>query len=166
MNHKKQFNPIKPSCYWKLLFCILFFSPAVVLSQNIRFDHLSVKQGLSQGNVWDIYQDHLGFIWVATEDGLNMYDGYTFTIFRNNPEDSTSLTNNNIDCIVEDKLGNLWIATQDGLNYYNRQNNNFERFVHDANDPSSLSNNDINYVYIDSKENVWVSTNGGLNRFI
>src|SRR5688572_28274818 len=71
-------------------------------SQSIRIDHLSVMQGLSQGTVVDIFQDRYKFIWVATEDGLNVYDGYEFTIYRNNPEDSFSLSNNNVDCITED----------------------------------------------------------------
>jgi ligand-binding sensor domain-containing protein len=147
-------------------FWIFFLSGiAGAFSQNIKFDHLSVKQGLSQGNVVDIYQDHLGFIWVATEDGLNFYDGYNFTIYRNNPADPKTISNNNVDCFVEDKLGNLWIATRNGLNYYNRELNTFEHFFNDPNDPSSLASNTISYLYIDSNNNLWVGTTGGLHLY-
>ncbi len=145
--------------------CIVIFSLLPGYAQNLRFDHLSVKQGLSQGNVWDIYQDSLGFIWIATEDGLNLYDGYKFTIFRNIPTDSTSISNNNIDNLVEDKHGNFWISTQDGLNYYNRKLNKFIRYKHDPSDPGSISNSDVGYVYVDSQGNVWAGTQGGLNLF-
>ncbi len=144
---------------------IVLFSLIPAYSQKLRFDHLSVKQGLSQGNVWDIYQDSLGFIWVATEDGLNLYDGYNFTIFRNIPEDSSSISSSNTHNIVEDRHGNLWISTQDGLNYYNRKSNKFIRYKHDPNNPGSISDNDIGYVYVDSKANVWVGTQEGLNLF-
>ncbi len=132
--------------------------------QKLRFDHLSVKENLSQGNVWDIYQDKLGFIWVATEDGLNLYDGYDFKVFRNSPVDSFSISANNVDCFAEDQEGNLWIGTQNGLNLYNRKLNRFERFYHDPVDPFSLSNNDIGHLTFDSKGNLWVATVKGLNR--
>ena len=111
------FDKRSPSSYSRhvvsmlfLLLCLTFSSQTH--AQKIRFDHLSVKQGLSQGNVWDIYEDKLGFIWIATEDGLNLYDGYSFFVYRNNPADSFSISNNNIDRIIEDKVGNLWVATQ------------------------------------------------------
>jgi ligand-binding sensor domain-containing protein len=148
-----------------LIFTIYFFAWHYSMSQNLRFDHLSVKQGLSQGNVWDIYQDKLGFIWIATEDGLNLYDGYNFTVFRNNPADSLSISNNNIDRIVEDSNGNLWVATQQGLNFYNRKLDRFERHLHNPKNNGSISNDDVGYVYIDKKGRVWAGTNHGLNLF-
>jgi ligand-binding sensor domain-containing protein len=154
---------------FKLLFLLVpsfvwfFLSPAPTFSQGIKFDHLSVKQGLSQGNVLDIQQDKFGFIWIGTEDGLNMFDGYTFTIFRNNPKDSTSLSNNNIYCLVEDKDGNLWIGTQNGLNYYDRRSNIFQRYFNKTDDKSSLTNNTILSLCIDSKNNLWIGTANGLS---
>jgi ligand-binding sensor domain-containing protein len=146
-------------------FFILISLSTMVFSQEMRFDHLSVKQGLSQGNVWDIHQDKMGFMWIGTEDGLNVYDGYTFTVFRSDPTDSFSISNNNIDHIIEDRSGNLWVATQNGLNFYNRKLNRFERHFNNPNDPNSLSNDDIGYVYIDRKNQLWVGTNNGLNLY-
>jgi ligand-binding sensor domain-containing protein len=99
----------------RLSLLLILFSFVEASGQRMKFDHLSDKEGLSQGNVLDIHQDKYGFIWIATEDGLNLYDGYECTVFRNNPKDSVSISNNNIICITEDKSGNLWIGTQAGL---------------------------------------------------
>jgi ligand-binding sensor domain-containing protein len=152
-------TPIK-----SLFFLFVLFLTGVIsiTAQPLRFDHISDKQGLSQGNVVDICQDKLGFIWVGTEDGLNLYDGYNFTIFRNNPNDPNSISNNNVHCIIENKVnGDLWIGTQSGLNCYKREQNRFERFLADGL-PGALSNNDIVNIYFDSKQNMWVSTSDGL----
>jgi ligand-binding sensor domain-containing protein len=146
------------------IFCMALLFPAIAQCQTkLRFDHLSVKQQLSQGNVWDIEQDRLGFIWVGTEDGLNVYDGYKFNIYRNNPSDSTTLTGNYVDCLEEDTDGNMWIGTQNGLNFYNRKFNRFERILHDPNNRYSISSNSIEDILVDSKGNVWVATVNGLN---
>ena len=168
MKGKTAFSRLKDlsAGQWKFLFFLTgFLIPVIVFSQEIRFDHLSVKQGLSQGNVWNVHQDKLGFIWIATEDGVNVYDGYNFTVYRNNPADSFSISNNNIDLIKEDKDGNLWIATQHGLNFYNRKLNRFERHMHDPKNPGSLSNDDIGEIFIDKKNRLWVGTNNGLNLY-
>jgi signal transduction histidine kinase/CheY-like chemotaxis protein/ligand-binding sensor domain-containing protein len=131
----------------------------------MKFDHLSVKQGLSQGNVFDIHQDKFGFIWIATEDGLNMYNGYEFIVYRNSPNDTCSLGNNNTHNIVEDKQGNLWISTTNGVSFYNREQNKFNSFRNNPADPGSISGNDVRHVYIDSKQNVWTGTNHGLDLY-
>lgn len=145
----------------------VFFLFWIIISQaqSLRFDHLSVAEGLSQGNVWDTMQDSLGFIWIASEDGLNVFDGYNFTVYKNNPLDSTSLTNNNINSLAEDQSGNIWVATREGLNRYNRVTNRFEQFVHDPNNPRSLPHNSISNVYCDSRNTIWACTNNGLARF-
>jgi signal transduction histidine kinase/ligand-binding sensor domain-containing protein/CheY-like chemotaxis protein len=155
----------------KLRFCIsalfLFSSlmTSVAQTENFKFDHLSVKHGLSQGNVWDIHQGRLGFIWIGTEDGLNMYDGYTFTVFRNDPADSLSISNNFIHCIEQDAEGNLWIGTQGGINIYNRDNNRFERLVNNKSINGSLSSSDVMAMFFDSQDNLWVGTEKGLNLY-
>ena len=53
------------------------------ITPSAKFDHLTIEQGLSQSLVYDIYQDNEGYLWFATQDGLNRYDGYSFKIFRN-----------------------------------------------------------------------------------
>ena len=89
--------------------------------QQIRFEKMSIEQGLSQSSVYSIYQDSRGFLWFGTEDGLNKFDGYNFTVYRHNPDDPLSLSDNTILSIFEDKSGELWVGTYGrGLNRFDR----------------------------------------------
>ena len=73
----------------------------------LKFKHLLTTEGLSQNNVFDIVQDHDGFIWIATEDGLNRYDGNNFVHYRKNLEDPNSIANNFIRKVFIDKDGRV-----------------------------------------------------------
>ncbi len=86
----------------------------IVPSQRIRFEHLTIEQGLSVTGVVDIVQDQTGFMWFATEDGLNKYDGYSFEVYRHDPEKPNSLTDSIITVVYEDRTGNLWVGTYSG----------------------------------------------------
>ncbi|HEY8894124.1 MAG TPA: two-component regulator propeller domain-containing protein, partial [Niastella sp.] len=99
--------------------CAAFSDPPV--------KYLGVDQGLSNNGVISIFQDHNGFMWFGTFDGLNRYDGYSFRVFRNVPGDSTSLRSNYIRVITEDADHHLWIGTAEGLNRYNPVNASFSR---------------------------------------
>ena len=92
----------------------IFLLSKLFSQQHISFDHLSVEDGLSQSSVTCILQDKKGFIWFGTQDGLNRYDGYNFKIFKNDPLDTTSLTDNFIFSICENQSGTLYIETQSG----------------------------------------------------
>jgi ligand-binding sensor domain-containing protein len=153
--------PLLPSSTLLLLLCLHFVASA----QEMRFDHLSVEQKLSQGNASHILQDQYGFMWIATEDGLNLYDGISFTVFRNNPLDSNTITGNNIRCLAEDRAGNIWIGTLAGANMFDRKNNRFIRYQHNDAIASSLIGNEVNSIYFDSKNNLWISTASGLSLF-
>jgi ligand-binding sensor domain-containing protein len=74
-----------------LMFALLFPFPAEAQVETIRFERLTVEDGLSQNAVLTIVQDHQGFLWFGTEDGLNKYDGYQFTVYQNAAEDPSSL---------------------------------------------------------------------------
>jgi ligand-binding sensor domain-containing protein len=132
----------------------------------IRFDHISLEQGLSQSVVLDILQDSSGFMWFATQDGLNRYDGHTFKIFKHLSDDTESLSGDFINGLAEDGDGRLWIATNGaGLNMYEPENGRFTRYQHDPADPNSLSDDYLNTVFVDREDNVWVGTiSGGLCR--
>src|SRR3954468_15373727 len=98
--------------------------PLYVCSQpkQIKFKHLQTDAGLSQSNVICTLQDSRGFMWFGTRDGLNKYDGYQFTVYKNSTQDKNSLSNNSVQDIVEDAHGNLWIATWGGgLNLFDRE---------------------------------------------
>jgi len=81
--------------------------------------YLGIEQGLSNNSVRSIFQDHNGFMWFGTYDGLNRYDGYQFKVFRNNLNDSSSLPHNYIYAINEDHHNNLWVGTGQGIGIYN-----------------------------------------------
>jgi diguanylate cyclase (GGDEF)-like protein len=86
----------------------------------IRFDRLALEQGLSQSSVMDVLQDRRGYIWLATEDGLNRYDGTGFKVYRHDPADPNSLPSSFVWDVEEDARGNLWIATASGLAIWER----------------------------------------------
>ncbi|MDC3260237.1 hypothetical protein OAU66_01645, partial [bacterium] len=73
--------------------------------QHIRFDLLSIKDGLSQSSINAVVQDKQGFIWIGTQDGLNKYDGYSFTTYYHDPEDSSSICDNFIRALEVDSVG-------------------------------------------------------------
>jgi len=130
--------------------------------QQIRFAHLSTEQGLSQSNVTCILQDTRGFMWFGTRDGLNKYDSYTFTVYKNTAGDPGSLSNNFITSIIEDKQGRLWIGTWGGgLNQFDSKKGRFTRYGHDQRRRGGLSSDFINSLMQDSQGNIWIGTNGG-----
>src|SRR5829696_8111255 len=121
----------------------------------LRFEHISIEQGLSQSSVRVIFQDSRGFLWFGTEDGLNRYDGYTFKIYKPDPDVPNSLSDRWITSIVEDKNGYLWIGTRlGGLNRYDPRTEQFAHFMHEDTNPLSISDNLVNVLYIDAAENL------------
>jgi hypothetical protein len=84
----------------------------------LPFRALTIEDGLSQGMVSSIIQDRAGFMWFATKDGLNRYDGYSFRVFRHDPADSATVRDNYIKVIHEDRTGLLWVGTNSGLDVF------------------------------------------------
>jgi len=149
----------------KNYFLIAFFFLSITANpQNFIFKHLTTNEGLSSGNVWSIIQDSKGYLWFGTEDGLNKYDPYKFTVYRNDPTDSTSISDNWIRCIVEDSNA-LWISTRNGLNRYSYQSDNFKKYFNNESDSDFISNFAVNSVIKDRKGQIWVGTNFGLSLY-
>ncbi len=132
----------------------------------MKFENISVEEGLSQSAVLCISQDYLGFMWFGTQDGLNRYDGNKFTVYRNDPADKNSICYNHIRCIYEDKNLNLWVGTDKGLSRYNRENDTFKNYRSNPHDEKSLSNDQIRSICEDELGNLWIGTyEGGLDKY-
>ena len=133
---------------------------------DIRFDHLSLTHGLSQGTVNAIVQDRQGFMWFATWDGLNKYDGHSFTIYKHQSFDSTSLSSSHIRVIYEDRSGMLWVGTDDGgLNRLDPVTRTITRYPFGRADSMSLSNDWVHTLYEDRSGVLWIGTfEGTLHR--
>jgi ligand-binding sensor domain-containing protein/two-component sensor histidine kinase len=131
-----------------------------------RFDHLTLKDGLSQSQAYCFLQDSYGYTWIGTQDGLNRFDGYEFKVYKNNPFDSTTLTHNWIWSIEEDRNHDLWIGTFQGLCKYIRSEDRFLQFYHNKKDPTSISGNRANFILRDKQDRLWISCWGnGLNLY-
>lgn len=104
---------------------VVFLTPCLGDCQSFDFKHYQVEEGLSNNSVISILQDHRGFLWFGTSDGLNRFDGYTFKVFRNIEKDKTSLGSNSITYLFEDRNNTLWIGTVKGIFYYNPVKENF-----------------------------------------
>lgn len=105
----------------------LFFLPSATAFNNEPVTRLGTANGLSNNSVTSIFRDHAGFMWFGTYDGLNKYDGYTFTSFRNRINDSTSLVGNRIACIGEDDAHDIWVGTKNGLAVFDRITGHFKQ---------------------------------------
>jgi signal transduction histidine kinase/ligand-binding sensor domain-containing protein len=157
-----------PSKYYSFVLLLLFFH-AVTLSQvdDFRFDHLSVNDGLSQSTVNAILQDRYGYMWFGTQDGLNRYDGYNFLVYKNDNEDSTTISDNWIWSILEDSRGDMWVGTyHGGLNRFDRNKNVFINYRYNEFDSTSINANNVSCIAEDKSGTIWVGTWGfGLLRF-
>lgn len=102
-------------------FTILNLGQMAIAQKPLPYESISTAQGLSQGMVFDMLQDKKGFIWVATKNGLNRYDGYSFKVFTNDPYNPHTLSSNTIVKLFEDSKGRIWAGTEDaGLNVYDK----------------------------------------------
>ncbi|MBI3136731.1 MAG: hypothetical protein HYZ14_18805 [Bacteroidetes bacterium] len=120
---------LKPAIRFLTLLLLCFAASLFSQAQqkNIRFDRFSIESGLSQSSVTGIVQDDLGYIWIATQDGLNRFDGYDFMVFKSDPEDSTTLPNNYLYFLQKDEFGYLWFGTNRGIGRINPRNFNITR---------------------------------------
>ena len=142
---------------------LLSFLAVNLRAQDIKFDRLAVSDGLSNSNVTAIIQDHQQFMWFATHDGLNRYDGYEFRHFYNDPDDSTSLSYNSIRDLLVDNKGRLWVATEGGLDLYESESETFRRFHHFPGDRTTISSPVVTELFQDKTGTIWIGTTGGLN---
>lgn len=143
--------------------CICFLSLLLVTSsaqnqvgpQNqYQFKFLSIDDGLSNNRVVSVCQDSHGFIWFATNYGVNRYDGQKIVKYLHNPNDTNTLSSNMLRTIFKDSKGNLWFGSRYGLDLYNSTLDNFTRFTHKEID-WQLS--DVESIVEDQDGNIWIA---------
>lgn len=142
---------------FSLLAC--FFTPS--FTQPYRIERIGIEQGLSNSYVTSIALDKDGLIWMATESGLNRFDGQEFKVYKKNRDSNeTSISGNELNRVYADQNERIiWIATQrQGLNAFDYTTDTFKYYKHDPKDPNSIITNDITDVTNASDGNLWVST--------
>ena len=118
-----------------------------------------MEDGLSQSAVNAITRTPAGLLWFGTQDGLNQYDGNAFTVYRNNPEDSSSLSDNHVTALLVDRSGQLWIGTYaGGICRLDLSGTSTFLRSHERLNPNSPAGNSIMALAEDSSGNIWAGT--------
>jgi len=138
-----------------------------VFSQPVHFsfNYITPDMGLSSSAITSILQDHKGFIWIGTFDGLNRYDGNKFVTYKSNSFDSASLAHNNVWCILEDHQYNLLIGTSGGLCLYDWSTDKFINYMSSTSSPIRGFGPTVRNIQEDSAGNLWLATDNGLIYF-
>ncbi len=158
--------------YHQLLHLSAFLLIAqIAYSQNrsLSFDYITADDGLSDNYVQYVFRDSKDYLWIGTGDyGVNKFNGYTVTAYKEDEDKPGSISNNSIFCIFEDHMHNVWVGTRNGLNLYNSGFDSFTTFYNDPEDNSSLTSNVISDMLMDNDSNLWIATgfDGGLNKWI
>lgn len=126
----------------KLCILILFpFTWQARGAENIRFSHIGLEDGLSHSSVFAIGQDKEGYLWFATSDGVNKYDGYNFTVYRHRYADAESIASDVSRCIAIDAADRIWIGTWEGLSRYERNTDSFSNYYYKKKNKNVAVNN-------------------------
>ena len=148
-----------------LIILISFGEVTFAQGKDIKFKRITIEDGLSQTTVNDIYQDNQGYIWIATADGLNRYDGKKFKVYKYKDGKNVTIPSDYICKVAEDKDENLWVATNKGLSKISKDRKKIHNYVSDIRDENSLSHYNVRHVLVDSKDRLWVGTEQGLNLY-
>lgn len=150
----------------KTLFFSFFLAYCLLLTglsygQSAKFRHLTIDDGLSQNSVQDFIQDPLGFIWIATQDGLNRYDGYNFRIYKNDLKDSNSISTNYLRCLYVASDSNIWIGTRNRvLECFDHRSGRFIHHPLPAQKDKNTGRIGITSIVEDANNKLYISTSG------
>lgn len=148
-----------------LLSCLCLFTwlSIATAQDDINFTTLTTKDGLSSNNINAIIKDKFGFMWFATDDGLDRFDGASFKVYRRKPTEPASLQANEILSLHEDKDGNFWVGTSGGsLSLYNRKKDAFINFPARPAE-GAIRNNVVMSLCSDFKDKLWIGHFDGIN---
>lgn len=152
--------------FHKIFLLILIFFTQVCFGQSspggLYFDRLTINDGLSHNTVFSILQDHYGYIWIGTQNGLNKYDGYSFELIQSSEKGNAQkgFEGKYISALFEDKAGNLWVGTKKkGINFKAKSD---DRFVNLQSDSAfiSIRGFEISSFFEDKADNIWITTIG------
>lgn len=150
----------------RLLSLILFFTLCFQVSAQGDFERLTTLDGLSQNDVYFIFQDSKGFMWFGTADGLNRYDGLSFTTYQRTSLMDHPILSNIPFCMTEDSQGNLWIGTSDaGVWLFNRHKEAFTQVPIYFEGNKIISNHNTFGLLIDAENNLWIGSTQGISVF-
>lgn len=133
-----------------VLSCCILFLPFLLPASNpqdsLYFWNIGMKEGLPGSTIYAIEQDSLGFIWIATNDGLCRYDGADFRVFRHESGNPNSLSGNDIHNLFFDRQGNLWVMAANGLNLFDLKQQRISRIPSGPREGMLLDNSPIDMV--------------------
>jgi ligand-binding sensor domain-containing protein len=170
-HHSRQRNLRQIPFAWLAVLPLLaiFFpvpSPLNAQVQDLKFEHFSIEDGLSHSKVNSIFQDDRGFLWFGTNDGLNKFDGYEFTVYRWKPNEPAGLSAQLVRAVFQDHRGTLWIGTEGGgVNVFDRASESFFHYTSDSTSEIRISSQDVNSIIEDRRGNLWLGTSNGLDLF-
>lgn len=145
--------------HYRLLLLILLICRISICSANterIYFQHLGIKNKLSQSTVLCIVQDRNGFLWFGTKDGVNRYDGSSFRVFKQNQSQSNSLGNNVVNALYENMDGKLWLGTDNGIYLYDPIMETFAKLDCNSQDNVRITQ-PIMQITTDQQNNIWIA---------
>ncbi len=141
---------------------VSFGQQKIIPAPYYTFDIYTIRDGLSNNRINRVLQDKQGFLWIATEKGLNKFDGYRFTNFYHDETDSLSIAGNTVYDLALDKSENIWIASSGGLNIYEPGKHGFRQVFPAVNDTLKAKNKIVMAVYPENDSIVWFDTADGL----
>lgn len=151
-----------------LLGILLLANYSFSQNKSVQFESLSLQKGVSLNLTFTMLQDSRGFIWFGTMYGLVRFDGVNYITFRNDPNDSSSISFDDITALFEDHNKNLWVGTWGGgLNKFDPVTGKFTRFLYKDADTDGLGDNIIWTINEDDLGNIWIGTGrGGVDKYI
>ncbi len=149
-----------------LLFAVFALPAAAHERATMRFDHLSVADGLAQSSVMDVVQDQRGYVWFATENGIDRFDGIRFRNYRLERGQAGSLASNFARDLEVAPDGSLWVATDGGgVSRWDPETDRFLTWRYDPEDPESLSSDRVRTIKAAADGTIWIGTReNGLDR--
>ncbi len=166
MRNQQALKMFKPFI-WLILFLLLASGLVAQTEKKYAFQHLSVKDGLSNSSVYALLQDNDGYLWFGTADGLNKYDGDKITVYKHEPFNKNSLPDNWITALTVDNSGYIWVGTYGGgLSMLNPYKEEFTNFSSNSTRKLHINSETIRTLHFNKKNNfLWIGTEVGLNLY-